>query len=302
MPDYTQKPSGLFVPKHPSAGSGPRPQNAPGVGFGNQRTGREMLGGVVNPQWVRPGYEHRDLLTHIHGRIIAAAEVMTGVAFLRSSGWVRENDLVSTAKAAYQDLTGLTTHPRAHRFPCNPVIGANDIPQTAMMRSVTLGSRLKLPLAVTDFLPRVFNYADQLFEEGGGIHTVENAVRFAIGEQPGGRDVNPNLVRHSVTHILIPGFAQAYDRAYWTSRSRNNPLVPDVNITDPNFFQTMTDASLAAEYSDRRPLLDIETVQDILSMSVRASSSFVPANAGAAEIQQEVQAMQSLVPSASGGL
>ena len=255
-----------------------------------------MTGGVTNPSFVMAGYAHRELLDHIHGRVIAAAQVMTGVAFLRSSSWIRENEVVSTAKAAFQDGRGSTAHPRAHRFPCSPRIGLWNPPEIAAFRSIPLSGRMRQPFAITDFLPRVFNYADQLFEEGGAIQTVEQAVRFAVNEQAGGRPVNANLVRHSITHIMIPGFQSAYEQAYETARSRNNPLVPNVPITDPNYFQAMTDASLNARYNDRRPLLDIETVQDILSMSMREAAAFVPSNATQGEIATEADAMRALVP------
>lgn len=292
---YIKSPGGILVPKFPSTGSGARPTNAPGVGFGNPQTGRLMTGGVTNPSLVLPGYLHRDLLTHIHGRIVAATQAMTGIAFLRSSEWVNENEVVSAAKAAYQDARGTTAHPRAHRFPCNPKLGLSDPPEIAGRRSLPLGGRFRAPYAATDFLPRVFNYADQLFEEGGAIQTVERAVRFALGEQAGGKTVNANLVRHTITHIIIPGFQQAYEHAYDEACSKQNPLVPDVSITDPGFFQAMTDASMNAQYNDRRPLLDIETVQDILAMSRNAAGSFVPPNADQGEIANEVQTMQAML-------
>jgi hypothetical protein len=295
MPEYIKNAQGILVPRFPS--NGPRPADTPGVGFGPDKTKRVFTGGVKNPAFQLTGVHLNALDAHIHGRIAAAARVMTGIAFLRASSWVKENEVVIASKAVYQDARGTTAFPRAHRFPCSPKIGIWDPPQIGRFRSVPLGGKLREPYAITDFLPRVFNYADQLFEEGGALQTVEHAVRFALGEQPGGKTVNPNLVRHSVTHILIPGFRRAYEHAHEVAMSKRNPLVPDVSIFDPNYVKIMTDASLTAEYNEERPLLDIESVQDILAFSKSSARSFVPMEASAHEVTREVESMAAMVKS-----
>ncbi len=293
MPEYVKNAYGILVPKFPSSGS-PRPADAPGVGFGPEKSKRIFTGGVANPSFVPPGIDLRELDKHIHGRIAAAARVMTGVTFLRASSWVKESEVVVASKAIYQDGRGTTAYPRAHRFPCIPKIGLWDPPQLAGFRSPPLGGRMRLPYAVTDYLPRVYNYADELFEDSGALQAVERAVRFAIGEQTAGKQVNVNLVSHTITHILIPGFQRAYEQAYEEARSKRNPLVPNVPITHPDYTRIMTEASLRAEYNEDRPLLDIESVQDILFLSKRSSSSFVPPEAMQHEVLREVEAMEAL--------
>jgi hypothetical protein len=89
-------------------------------------------------------------------------------------------------------------YPRAHRFPCNPMFGYQNLPDLASWSSLALRNELKVPLAITDPLPGIANYADRLFEAGATEHVehVERAVRWILTEQPKDKDIHQNLFRH----------------------------------------------------------------------------------------------------------
>ena len=107
---------------------------------------------------------------------------------------VRDSEIVTSTGAVYQDAKGTDNYPRAHRFPCNPMFGYQNLPDLASWSSLALRNELKVPLAITDPLPGIVNYSDRLFEARAAEH-VERAVRWILIEQPKNKDVHQNLIR-----------------------------------------------------------------------------------------------------------
>ena len=228
---------------------------------------REMIGGAHNPSFILAGFQIHEIETHISGRNEAAAHVLAGVAVLKSLGLIHPGqDRASQRGAAYQDNQGTPLHPRAHRFPCNPTIGGQNMPALAHPRSPMLAEALKKPLAQTDLLPLVANYADGLFEANGACDACVAAIQKVIDGQPSGKPVNVQLVRDVLTQDLLPGFLRAYDEALAKAQEKPNPNVPNFSITDPGIVDTLNGRSMTMQYAQNRPKHNIEGVGDILLM------------------------------------
>jgi hypothetical protein len=158
--------------------------------------------------------------THIRGRGDATIEILIGVAVLRKLGILKKNEAVSEVGAYYQDWKGTAEFPRAHRFPCNPLVGGRNIPD--IPHSEKLKKALIEPLAITDFLTFEVNYADCRFEDLGGKKAAVDAVTFVLNQQPEAHDVSIDLVQHGVLNIALEGYKQAYRRASADVHARIN--------------------------------------------------------------------------------
>jgi len=256
---------------------------------------REMIGGPQNPSFILAGFQIHEIEAHITGRNEAAVQVLTGVAVLKSLGLIPPGqDRAGQRGAAFQDSKGTPLHPRAHRFPCNPTISGRSLPEFAHSRSPMLAEALKRPLAITDLLPLVANYADGLFEANGACDAAVAAVQKVLDGQPSGQPVNPQLVRDTLTHDLFPGFQRAYDEALSKAQDKPNPNVPNFHITDPNLVDTLNGRSMTMQYAANRPKHNIEGVADILLMEKGMTT--VPASAAPAAIQAYAAQLIALVP------
>lgn len=124
------------------------------------------------------------LKAHVLGRAEESVKVLVGVAFLRSLERVPRDPEVNYRGALYQFGQGSKLYAAAHRFPCDPTINNWSIPHYS--RSKALADELEEPLKKTDYLPKLVNYADLLFEYGGGKEAVLEPIRFVLHDQKPG--------------------------------------------------------------------------------------------------------------------
>jgi hypothetical protein len=220
----------------------------------------------------------RYLAQHIRGRSNAAAEILVDVAFLKSRGMVSESEIVTSTGAVYQDARGSVLYPRAHRFPCNPMFGYNNLPDLASWSSLSLRNELKAPLAITDPLPVAVNYADRLFEAGAAAH-VEKAARWILIEQPKGRDVHQNLIRHVLQLDLLPGFLNSYTEAREVVQDRTDDQLPDMLAAGPLSAltaQNLTQLFQGMAVDQDSPAANVEAVAFVLEFSRDLHRSHAP--------------------------
>jgi hypothetical protein len=259
---------------------------------------REMIGGVKNPGFILSGFQIHEIEAHIHGRNEAAVEVLTGAAVLKSLGLIpASQNRAGQRGAAYQDAQGTTLSPRAHRFPCNPTIGGRNLPDLAHPSSPMLAEALKKPLAVTDLLPLVANYADGLFEASGACEAAVEAIQKVLDGQLSGQPVNVQLVRDALTRHLLPGFSEAYDKALLKAQQTDNPNVPQFSITDPGVVDRLNAISISMPNTPNRPKTNIEGVADILLLEKNIANGSVPHNAAPAAIQAYVAQLVAMAAS-----
>jgi hypothetical protein len=149
--------------------------------------------GVGRPPQRRPGWNPDELHVHVRGRADATVSILIGVAALRSFNLLNDRVGVSVTGAQWQDWRGSREQPRAHRFPCNPLIGGRDLATCAgtlpALRQLFIDT-----LAITDSLPFHVNYADRLFEELGGIDAARRGLETVIARQPAGAPIAPAAI------------------------------------------------------------------------------------------------------------
>ncbi len=156
-------------------------------------------------------WELRALQEHVQGRGEESVRVLIGVAFLRSAGLIGRDDAVGCKGAEYQRGSGTALYDAAHRFPCNPLINGWSLPTRA--KTPRLGRALERPLERTDYLPKLMNYADRLFERCGACEAVAEVVRLVMHEQKDDQPVHINLIRHAAGFELLPAYKGSYARA-----------------------------------------------------------------------------------------
>ena len=211
--EFKSRPSGILVPAHPTF----RNVKAPAEFKPDSRKYTGEVGRRIVPP--TPA-DLRHLREHVHGRAEAAAQVAAALAYLKSRGRLREIEIVTATGAVYQDAKGTKVYPRAHRFPCNIMIGYSNVPELPSFSDARLSNALKVPYAITDPLPVIANYSDRFFETAGAVEAVVYAVRFIATEQKKGKPVHVNLVRHVIEMILLAGFEKAYEEARANVRER----------------------------------------------------------------------------------
>jgi len=270
--EYKEGPGGLLIPRFPTIynkKTGPdfKPANRKITGErGNRST-------PVEPQ------DLRYLGAHVRGRCDAAAHVLVGLAFLKSRGMVRDSEIVTSTGAVYQDAKGTDNYPRAHRFPCNPMFGYQNLPDLASWSSFALRNELKVPLAITDPLPGIVNYADRLFEARAAEH-VERAVRWILIEQPKNKDVHQNLIRHVLERDLLPGFLQSYIEARQAIQHRTDDQLPDMLAAGPMSgltVENLTQLFRPMAIEPERPAANVEAVAFTLEACRDIHNSYPPA-------------------------
>jgi len=234
--EFKSRPSGLLVPAHTSI----RNVKAPAEFKPDSRKYTGEVGQRIVPP--TPA-DLRHLREHVHGRAEAAAQIAASLAYLKSRGNLREIEPVTATGAVYQDSKGTKLYPRAHRFPCNIMIGYNNVPDLPSAMAVRLSNALKVPYAITDPLPVIANYADRLFESAGAVDIVVYAVRFIAAEQKKGQPVHVNLVRHAIEMILLPGFQKAYEEARLNMREKSGAGLSNIAKDGPS--SQLTDEKLA---------------------------------------------------------
>lgn len=263
MAVWNENPSGLLVPAFPSR----IPMSSLPAGWQPPKPERR----IYTHPGTRPSdppagsWSLRDLSDHIRGRANETARILIGVAVLRQRGCIW-NYVVSNTGAVWQDWEGTSLESvRAHRAPCNPIIGNSNIPELA--GTPAFRSALIEPLARTDFLPMVANHADSRFEKLGGATAFTNAVRFVAREQERGKPPNYDLFRHALVGVALPGYHSA-----WQAVTRE--------VVD--FINRETVSEIYGRTTDRNPRApkhDIESVLEATYEFTRASglieSSFI---------------------------
>jgi hypothetical protein len=260
---------------------------------------------IVPPVPIGP-YDIRNLEEHVRGRAEAGAQVMIQLAFLRSKRLVNDSEVVSCTGAVYQDARGESEYPRSHRLPCNPMIGIFTLPELCGFRHPALAARITLPLAKTDPLLLLANYADGLFEKCGPYETMAEAVREVILEQPRGREVNHNLIRHVISYSLLPGFQQAYEVARQKSLQTSDEEFAKLVVKNEAPFsqatlQRMQQLSLTMEMDSNKPAQNRQGAQDILLISATVASKYQPRLILPDEIAEETECLKSLAGSEAAG-
>jgi len=252
MSDWKQRPSGLLVPAFPQR----TPMSSLPAGWDPPKPERRIYT-RQGPRPVDPvpgSWSTRDLHEHVRGRAEATARILLGTAVLkhRLSIW---NYVVSWTGAVWQDWEGSSAESqRAHRAPCNPTIGNSNIPDLA--RGPGLRNALIEPLAKTDFLPMIANYADSRFESLGGAKTLADAVGFVAREQRRDKTVDYDLFHHALS-VALGGYGRAYEAVFTEIRERLNregpvQLQTRIDNHNPNAPTHNFEDALEAAYDLKR--------------------------------------------------
>jgi hypothetical protein len=272
----------------------------PSAGLPGKGPSRKILGGrAPTPPSARfGGINLATLETHVRGRADATAEVMINVAYLKAAGLANSYAIVGHTGAMYQAATAERENPYAHRMPCNPTLNIWSLPELVRHRTTALQEALIRPLAVGDVLPRVVNYADNHFENSGACETVDRAVQFVIHEQDTGKRVNTNLIRHVIDGIILPGYAQAYERALDTvsrlADSDRYDYFKGNRLMSPGFDPGLVnDLSLAMRPDPgQRPTDAIDSAKDTLWMYELQHRSYRPPLAVGERITEHVDRLR----------
>src|SRR5581483_1615 len=126
-----------------------------------------------------------------------------------------------------------------------------------------LARALERPPARTDFLPKIFNYADRLFEKNGACDAVVDTVCFVIHEQKQDKPVHVNLIRHAAAFMLFKGYQDVYVRARVEAISRT----PMIDLLQPGIVDRLSQLSLSRQPNLRKPSENLEIVEDALWFS-----------------------------------
>ena len=210
---------------------------------------REFTG--VGPRPRRPeGWNPDELHEHVRGRAEATVKVMIAVAALRSLDRLPGGVAVSVTGARWQDWRGTRDQPRAHRFPCNPLIGGRDLLSYALNLK-RLSEFLQNTLASTDALPFHVNYADRLFEELGGVEASRKGIEAVASRQKLGKPVHHAVVQTAWRQTVWVD----YQRAWESVESKLQDRINRESAT--NFLERV------AGFRRNAPTDSIETVMDV---------------------------------------
>jgi hypothetical protein len=221
MTEWKTNSFGILVPGSPTT-FGPRAPVPPSVKKASKqfwlRTPRRRVtpGTSAAPAITDLGpWELHNLEKHVLGRREEAVRVLLGVAVLRKLGLIDRDEYVRCGAARFQRGKGNKAYVAAHRFPGTPLFGNWPLPHFA--REPRLERALERPLEKTDYLPRLMNYADRLFESHGGCSAVERTIGFVMHEQKPEADINLNLIRHGAASDLFPAWNKALEMAMHTA-------------------------------------------------------------------------------------
>jgi hypothetical protein len=186
------------------------------------KDGREITGPSLNPnRRTEPPqlfFDGNSLRPHVQGRMEATALTLVNVAYLRSAGMLPGgHQAVGYSGARYQDVRNSAVFRdakwvMAHRLPCNPTVGGRDLPVYGRAAPGKFQDLLKAPLAVTDPMSYLVNYADRLFEICAAPG-VARAVASVLRGQRSGRPVDAGLVRGVLETEAGPDQLRCYTQA-----------------------------------------------------------------------------------------
>jgi hypothetical protein len=209
-------------------------------------------------------WDLQNIRRHVSGRKEESVKVLLGVAVLRKKGYVERDDFVGYEGAEYQSGKGSTDYPAAHQFPCNPTIRKWGLPHHA--RTAGLKNALQEPLEKTDYLPKLVNYADRLFEANGACDAVANAVKFVLHEQPVDKEINFTMIRHAAICELFKGYADALDAA----RALASADTSGIDMLDPSVLQHVN-ATWFSGPGTQKAQKSMEVVRFALASAANAS-------------------------------
>lgn len=228
---------------------------------------RQVSAGVQKVPTDLSPWDLHNLDRHVIGRKDESVRVLLGVAFLRKFGLVDRDAAVGYRGAQFQRGKGSTDYPAAHRFPCNPTINNWGLPHYA--QSQRLRNALQLPLEKTDYLPKLVNYADRLFEANGACDAVVRTVEFVLHEQATEKDVNLNMIRHAALRELFEGYQAALQDALTLATD-------DIGIAaiKPSVLQYINQTWFSSPGMDGEEAeSSIEVVQFALARALQVSSA-----------------------------
>jgi hypothetical protein len=174
-------------------------------------TGRKIVGGAVpNRVPVLSDISGRNALArHVRARCQETIRFCTNLAYLRMKGVIVDGSTSSMTGAAYQDARGTVAYPRAHVLPGNLCINGQNIPDLVSGQP-RLMAELTAPLKRTDMLPVLYNYADRLFEDSGGIDALLAVSRWIASEQRVGQPIGPMLIDEAYYRHAVLDYGEAY--------------------------------------------------------------------------------------------
>ena len=278
---------GLLVPDTPYTNGPPvglnRLRKVLGSKYLFDKPRREMLPGGAKPPAFLPidALDMRNVEPHIRGRCEESVRVLVGVAVLRSKGLLPRDGTVSYSGARYQRGSGNENYDAAHQFPCTPSVNSFPVPHFAP--AGRLRDALALPLGVTTYVPKLFNYADRLFESSGGCDAVVEPIRMIMHDQKEGQPVHVTLVQHAAWYDLLPDYIKAYRMAHQLATADT----AGVDLLDPAALDRMFEAALSTPggVDTTKPTAHMEMVGDVLWFSLKiAEGNIRPA----ASLPQEI--------------
>ena len=266
---------GLLVPDGPYTYGPPvglnRLRKVLGSKFMLDKPRREKTPGATSPppNLQFDSLDFRNIEPHVRGRGEESVRVLVGVAFLRSKGLIGRDAAVNYAGARYQRGTGNQDFDAAHQFPCTPTINSFPLPSFAPYGR--LRDALVRPLAITDYLPKLFNYADRLFESSGGCDAVIEPIRLIMHDQKQGQPVHDKLVQHAAWFKLFPNYLKAYQMA----QKLANADQEGIDLLDPTAIDRMNEAALSTtqDLDTSRPTKNMAMVADVLWHSIKVTES-----------------------------
>lgn len=270
MPTWKLNEFGLLVPDGPYTNGPPvglaRLRKVLGSKFMFDKPRREKTAATTKPpaNLMIDSLDFHNIEPHVRGRGMESVRVLVGVAFLRSKGLIGRDARVGYVGAQYQQGSGNPNFDAAHQFPCTPTVNSFPLPRSAPQGR--LRDALVRPLAVTDYLPKLFNYADRLFESSGGCDAVVEPIGLILHDQKEGQPVDAKLVQHATWVKLLPKYIEAYETAHnFASRDRQG-----IDLLDPNALDRMNEAALATnqDLDTSKPKQNMEMVGDVLWHSI----------------------------------
>lgn len=126
-------------------------------------------------------------------------------------------------------------------------------------------------MGVTTYLPKLFNYADRLFESSGGCDAVLEPIRLIMHDQKESQPVHVALVQHAAWFKLFPGYLQAYRTAHELASADQL----GIDLLDPAAIDRLNDASLstAGDIDTSKPTKNMAMVADVLWYSLKVAET-----------------------------
>ena len=242
----------------------------------------EITGPMRNPDCLLPGFPIHEIEGHVHGRNHASAQVLTGVAALKSRGLIGEYSRAGHGGAVYQDGTGVSLNTRGRRFrcipfPCIPKIDGRNLRDIAQVGGPLLAEWLKVPLDATELLPSIVHHADKLFEANGACEAVVSSIQRILDVQEAGKPVDVQLVRDVLVEHLLPGYRRAYEKALTQAQQKPNSYVPTFNLFDPRAVEKLNRDSISTPYVENLPKQNVQGVADVLALQLKVAKVNGPA-------------------------